>query len=375
MNAVQIRPIDIADRKAVEKFIQFAWSIYKGDPHWVPPMLMDIRKLLNPKNSFFDIAQMQLFMAERNGQPVGRIAAIQNNLHNQTHDEKVGFFGFFECVSDQEVANALLDAATDWLRKRGLTDILGPASPSINHEYGLLADGFDDAPRLMMTYNPPYYMNLLEGYGLKVLKKLNAYKLVTAEVMKAPKLLRISDAVRERSKVQIRSINMKKLPSEVELVKYLFNEGWEKNWGAIPFTDKEIDELAAGLKQIADPELIYFAEVDGKPVGFALVMRDYNYIFKQMNGRLFPFNFLKLFTQKKKIEWVRIILLGILPAFRGRGLDSVLYHEAALRAHKLGIPYGEASWILEDNLPMVKAAEDVLGGEKYKVYHVYGKAL
>lgn len=375
MSQINVYPIAIHDSKAVDKFIKFSWEIYKGNPYWVPPLLMDIKKTLNPNNPFYEVAQIQLFLAERNGKIVGRIAAVKNDLHNQIHHEQSGHFGFFECVNDQSVANALFDTALAWCKERSLDYIIGPASPSINHEYGLLVNAFDDSPRLMMSYNPPYYQNLIEDYGFKCVKGLNAYKIDQNTVLSNPKFERIARIAQERSQVTLRPINLRRMKEEVEIVKSIFNAAWEKNWGAIPILDKEIDAMATDLKQLVDESLVIFMEKDNKPIGFTLVLRDYNYIFKQMNGRLFPFNFLKLFTQKKKIEWARIVLLGVLPAYRGKGLDAVLYYEVVKNSRKLGIKYGEASWILEDNLPMTRAAEEVMSGVLYKKYHVYGKAI
>lgn len=375
MSQINVYPIAIQDSKAVDTFIKFSWEIYKGNPYWVPPLLMDIKKTLNPNNPFYEVAQIQLFLAERNGKIVGRIAAVKNDLHNQIHHEQSGHFGFFECVNDQSVANALFDTASAWCKERSLDYIIGPASPSINHEYGLLVNAFDDSPRLMMSYNPPYYQNLIESYGFKCIKGLNAYKIDQNTVLSNPKFERIARIAQERSQVTLRPINLRRMKEEVEIVKNIFNAAWEKNWGAIPILDKEIDAMAADLKQLVDESLVIFMEKDNEPIGFTLVLRDYNYIFKQMNGRLFPFNFLKLFTQKKKIEWARIILLGVLPAYRGKGLDAVLYYEVVKNSRKLGIKYGEASWILEDNLPMTRAAEEVMSGVLYKKYHVYGKAI
>jgi GNAT superfamily N-acetyltransferase len=375
MSQINVYPIAIHDSKAVDKFIKFAWEIYKGNPYWVPPLLMDIKKTLNPNNPFYEVAQIQLFLAERNGKIVGRIAAVKNDLHNQIHHEQSGHFGFFECVNDQSVANILFDTASAWCKERGLDYIIGPASPSINHEYGLLVNAFDDSPRLMMSYNPPYYQNLIESYDFKCIKGLNAYKIDQNTVLSNPKFERIARIAQERSQVTLRPINLRRMKEEVEIVKNIFNAAWEKNWGAIPILDKEIDAMAADLKQLVDESLVIFMEKDNEPIGFTLVLRDYNYIFKQMNGRLFPFNFLKLFTQKKKIEWARIILLGVLPAYRGKGLDAVLYYEVVKNSRKLGIKYGEASWILEDNLPMTRAAEEVMSGVLYKKYNVYGKAI
>ncbi len=378
MSNILIKPINTDSSRELDAFIGFAWKVYEGNPYWVPPLWMDIRKTLNPrKNAFFHNAQMQLFVAECNGSIVGRIAAIKNDLHNQTHGDKAGFFGFFECFNDQTVANALFDTAKKWLAERGMNTMIGPANPSINHEFGLLIEGFDDSPRIMMTYNPEYYINLIENYGFDKAKNLLAFKIDQQHVLDNPKFSRTADAVRKRSNIEIRSANFKQMKQEVQLIKEIYNAAWRDpqfggyNWGAIPLTDAEMDELAATLKPLADPDLIVFGSVAGKTMCFALCLPDYNYILRQMNGRLFPFNFLKLFTQRKKIEWARIIILGVLPEYQGRGYDAVLYHEIVTRSRKRGLKYGEASWILEDNFPMVRAAQEVMSGTVYKKYAVY----
>ncbi|HRK29007.1 MAG TPA: GNAT family N-acetyltransferase [Chitinophagales bacterium] len=360
----------------VNAFIKFAWKIYKDDPNWVPPLMIDMKKRLNPdKDPFFTIATMQLFMAYQNGTPVGRIAAIENRLAMQVHQNKTGFFGYFECINNQEVANALFDAAENWLRARGLNMVQGPANPSINHEYGLLIDGFDDPPRLMMTYNPPYYINLIKNAQYQEAQELYAYKLDAANVDDNPKLPRIAKAAAQRYNVSIRPINLKNLKQDLSIIKAIYNEAWEKNWGAVPMTNEEIDALANDLKPLVEPNLAVFAEIEGKPVGFILAVPDYNYIFKQMNGSLFPFNFIKLYTQKKNIKWVRIIIMGVLPQYRRRGIDAVMYQHVIETSRKMGILYGEASWILESNVMMNRAAQTVLNGTVYKKYMAYEKQL
>ena len=314
-------------------------------------------------------------MAYQNGTPVGRIAAIENRLAMQVHQNKTGFFGYFECINNQEVANALFDAAENWLRARGLNMVQGPANPSINHEYGLLIDGFDDPPRLMMTYNPPYYINLIKNAQYQEAQELYAYKLDAANVDDNPKLPRIAKAAAQRYNVSIRPINLKNLKQDLSIIKAIYNEAWEKNWGAVPMTNEEIDALANDLKPLVEPNLAVFAEIEGKPVGFILAVPDYNYIFKQMNGSLFPFNFIKLYTQKKNIKWVRIIIMGVLPQYRRRGIDAVMYQHVIETSRKMGILYGEASWILESNVMMNRAAQTVLNGTVYKKYMAYEKQL
>lgn len=370
MSNIEVKQLD--RKKGIVPFLKFAWKIYKGDPNWVPPLMMDKKKILNKdKNPFFDGAELEMFMAFLDGEPVGRIAAIKNDTHNKVHDENIGFFGFFESINDQEVANALLDRAKDWLKSKDLDAMRGPANPSSNDEWAMLLEGFDEPPRLMMPYNPKYYLDLMDNYGLKKIKDLYAYKIDNEKLLQSEKLIRVAEIARKRSKIEIKQINLKEFKSELEKVKYVYNKAWAPNWGFIPMTDKEIDNLAKELKPIVEPSVVLFAEIDGKTVAFALVMPDYNLLFKDFNGKLFPFNFIKLFTKRKKINWARVITLGIIPEFQKKGIDALLYYEITKRAEKIGIMHGEASWILEDNEMMKRGAEQVMNGEIYKKYRVY----
>jgi GNAT superfamily N-acetyltransferase len=357
--------------KDITKFLKFAWKIYKDDPNWVPPLMMDKKKILNKdKNPFFKAAQMEMFMAYKDGEPVGRIAAIKNDTHNEVHNENIGFFGFFESINDQEVANLLLDTAKDWLKSKGVNAMRGPANPSSNDEFGMLLEGFDDPPRLMMTYNPKYYLDLMDNYGLKKVKDLLAYQIDNPKLLKSEKLIRVAEIARKRSKVTIEQINLKDFKGELERVKEVYNKAWAPNWGFIPMTDEEIDNLAKELKPLVEDSLVLFAKVDDKTIAFALVMLDYNELFKDFNGKLLPLNWIKLFTQRKKITWARVLTLGIIPEYQKRGIDALLYYEITQRAEKLGIMKGEASWILEDNEMMNRGAK-VMNGEVYKKYRVY----
>ncbi len=360
--------------KDLMKFIKFPWDVYKNDKNWVPPLIVDRKKVFSKvKNPFFQHAEADYFLAYKNDKIVGRIAAIKNDLHNSTHEDKVGFFGYFECMNDQEVANKLFNTAAEWLKQRGLTAMRGPANPSVNDEYGMLLEGFDDPPRLLMTYNPEYYLTLCDNYGLAKIKDLYAYKLDTEKVLGSEKLARVAEIARKRSNIVIKSLDMKNFQSELEKVKEIYNRAWEKNWGFVPMTEAEIDAMAEDLKMLIEPGLVLFGEVDGKTIGFSLCMLDYNHIFKQMNGKLFPYLY-KIWTKKKEIKWARVITLGVIPEFQRRGLDAVFYWENVTRAKKMGILYGEASWILEDNAMMNRGAE-VMQGEIYKKYRVYEKAL
>jgi len=370
-----ITVFSVRSKSDLNKFLKFPWLIYKDNPHWVPPLLYDIKKVLNKKkNPFFNHADIELFLAVKEGSVVGRIAAIKNDLHNKEHNDKVGFFGFFECINDQEVADKLFDTAAQWISEKGLTAMRGPANPSVNDIYGLLIDGFDDPPRILMPYNPKYYMDLMDNYGFQKAKDLYAWKISKEKMETNDKIKRVADIALRRSNATIRPLNMKDFNNELEKVKFVYNKAWEPNWGFVPLTDKEIDALAADLKPLVDPNLVLFLEIENKTVGFALTMPDYNFIFKEMNGRLLPFNFIKLFTKRKTIPWARIIILGVIPEFQKRGLDAALYYEIMVRAEKRNIVRGEASWILEDNDMMNRGAE-TMRGDLYKKYRIYEKEL
>ena len=369
MSKVKIKTVE--SKSDLMKFIKFPWEIYNGDSNWVPPLIADRKKILSKtKNPFFKHAEAEYFLAEKNGKLVGRIAAIKNDLHNEIHKDKVGFFGFFEAVNDQEVANALFDKSKEWIKSKDLDIMRGPANPSFNDEVGMLLEGFDDAPRLLMTYNPKYYLDLCDGYGFKKSKDLFAYKIESQKMRSSDKIQRVSDLVRKRYNLKIRQLNMKDFDNELEKVKYVYNKAWEPNWGFVPLTDEEIDAMAKDLKPLVEPSLLLFGEIEDKLIGFALCMLDYNRIIKEMNGKLFPFGIIKLFTQKKKIDWARIIILGVVPEFQKKGFDAVFYWEILERAKKIGIHLGEASWILEDNDMMNRGAE-AMNGTIYKKYRIY----
>lgn len=368
-----INVITVDSKKLLNLFLKIPYKIYKDDNNWVPPLNMDIKHRLSEKeNPFFEYASQQLFIAYLDNEPVGRIAAIENRKHNEIHNDKVGFFGYFEAIDNQNVANALFAKAEEWLKAKGLDIVRGPASPSSNDEYALLVDGFDDSPRIMMPYNPKYYIDLIENYGFKKAHDLYAYKLENEKVLSTEKLIRGVDLVKKRTGVNIRTFNLKKMNEELELVKKIYNKAWQPNWGFVPFSDKEMDDIAKSLKPLLDPNLILFAEINNEPIGFALVMPDYNEVFKKMNGKLFPFGIFKLLFGKKKIKWARILILGVLPEHQKKGLDSVMYYQITKNAQARGILLGEGSWILDDN-EMINKGMLQIGGTLYKTYRVYEK--
>lgn len=368
MNSITVRPLSgPSDRN---EFIRFLWTLYGKDPVWVPPLWMDRKKLMDKKkNPFYEHADAEFFLAERDGATVGRIAAIVNHNHNIEHKDKIGFFGFFECIDDQTVANALFDTAREYLKSRGMNAMRGPASPSVNDEYGLLVEGFDKPAVILMPYNPPYYGKLIEQYGLSKVKDLLSY-ILSQDKVYSEKLERVNNLVKERHNLTFRSMDMKHFGEEVQRIKDVYNKAWTENWGAVPMTDGEISALAADLKPIVVPDLVIFAEKDGKTIGFGLSLPDINIALKyNKKGRLIP-GLIQMMLRKKEINLCRIIVLGVMQEYLYTGAAGVLFYETAVRAKELGYHYGDAGWILEDNEKMIRAAK-TLNGNPYKRYRIY----
>ena len=373
MDGVTIRRV--SSKKDLVRFIKFPWKIYARNGYWVPPLISDKKKLLDrARNPFYQHADMELFLAEKSGELVGRVGAIVNHLHNSFHGENIGFFGFFESVNDRIVSAAMFDTARDWLRSKGVTAMRGPASPSMNDECGLLIEGFEESPTVMMPYNPPYYADLFEAYGLRKVMDLYAYALYKDRV-ELGKILRLAEVVRRRQSLQIRSIDMKNFRRDVGIVKEIYNKAWSSNWGFVPLTDEEIDFLADDLKKILDPDFASFAEVNGKDVGFSLALPDINQVLKRIpSGRLFPFGLLKFLLYRTKIDNVRLIITGVIKEYQRRGIDAVLYSEILHRAAAKGIYRGEASWILETN-KMMSSGLDAMNAVCSKTYRMYEMSI
>lgn len=366
---LQIREVN--NNSDLNKFIKFQWQLYKNDPYWVPPLIMDMKTRFNrKKNPFYEHAEVQPFIAVRDGKVVGRVVAIKNDNHNKTHNDKVGFFGFFESINNYEVTETLLNECKSWLQKRGMDTMRGPMNFDVNDlTPGFLFEGFGSSPYFEMPYNPPYYIDYMEKYGMQKAKDLLAHYFdAQREIPK--KVVRISELVKQKHNITIRSINMKKLRSEIEIVKEIYNKAWEVNWGAIPLTDSEIDYLADNLKTGVVPELALFAFVDGKPAGLAIAIPNYNFIFQKMDGRIFPFGIFHYLFGKNKVSTGRQMMLGIVKEYRNRGIEAVFYEESVKRGRKLGYIGGELSWILEDNEMMNRGIRSI-GGMPYKKYRIY----
>lgn len=357
-----------------EAFIRLPWSLYEGDPHWVPPLLRDMRRMLDPAvHPFHRHSEVQPFLALRSGRPVGRIAAIHNRNHQGFHDEPAGFFGFFESPRDPGVAEALFEAAAGWLRERGLRAMRGPASFSTNETVGLLVQGFDGPPVVMMPYNPPFYVDLLAAHGFEPVKTLLAYYI--DEQRPPDYLVRAAGIVEKRTGVTVRPVVMKRFEAELATVRRIYNAAWERNWGFVPTTDAEFEFMAEELRPIVDPNLALMAEApNGETAGFALALPDFNQVLIHLSGRLFPLGVLKALWYRRKIHRMRVITLGLLEEYRGKGIDALLYLWIIRNGAARGITFAELSWVLEDNAAMRKPLER-LGGRVYRRYRVYEARL
>lgn len=375
----KIIKIDSENKNDLLRFIKSQWLFYKDNPNFVPPLISERKELFNKKsNPLYKHADYQLFLAEDDkGDILGRIAAIENKRHNIIHNDRVGFFGFFECIDNQEVANALFDAAKEWLKSRNLDVMRGPANPTFNDEIGMLVDAFDKPPVILMTYNPEYYLKLCQNYGFTKAKDLYAY-LLNYETFHSEKMLRMVGVIKERYKVNVRMVSFKdkrQLKKDIITLREIYNSAWESNWGFVKMTNEEFDYLANNLVEFGLPETTLIVEIQGEPAGFALGLPDMNQVLiHNKSGGLLGAG-LHLLTKKKKIDLIRLIVLGIKPEYRQIGLDSVLYYSIGENAKSIGITKGEASWILEDNEMMNRAATQVMHGEHYKTYRIYDKSI
>jgi GNAT superfamily N-acetyltransferase len=367
--------IPVSNKKELAKFIDFPHDLYKDDPYYVPELFIAQRDLLTT-HPFHKHSQVQPFLAYDGDKIVGRIAAINNTNHNQFNNTNEGFFGFFDCINDAEVSGLLFDTVIKWLKEKKLDKIVGPVNPSTNETCGLLIKGFDSSPMVMMTYNPSYYIDLVEKAGLKKQVDLLAWHWdKTSYSDKSVQLLdKLQDRLK-RSDIHIRKVNMKKFKEEAAALREVYNTAWDKNMGFFPMTNEEFDYTAKDLKMILDPDFCLLAEQHGKIVGFGVAIPDINSILKTIKrGRLLPTGIFKLLLNKSKVKGIRIMLLGVIDGYRKMGIEAVLYGNIIKEYRRKGLEYAEASWTLEQN-DMVNRAIEAIGGDQYKTYRIYEKAI
>jgi GNAT superfamily N-acetyltransferase len=372
---MQISVRTVENRKDLRRFIRFPLDLYRGDPYFVAPLLLERKQFFDPgRNPLFQFTDVQYFLAfDERGKLVGRVTAHVNHRHNDYWKEKAGCFGFFECVQRPEVAAVLMEAVERWLRERGMTVVRGPFNFSTNEDCGFLAEGFDDSPAIMMTYNPRYYLEFVERLGYTKAKDLWAFDYGYQGAI-PEYLIKFGRRVEERTGVTIRTLDPKNLNVDVEKALRVYNSAWARNWGFVPMTDEQFRHMAAELKPVLDPAVALIAEKDGEPVGFMLSLPDYNILLKKLNGRLLPFGWLRLLLGRRSIHRVRVLTGGVIENFRNRGIDVLLYRDTFRNGLARGYFGCEMSWILEDNVLMIRAMER-MGARHYKTYRIYEKAL
>ena len=376
----KIEITQVASPKDLGLFIGFQFKLYRDDPNWVAPLWFERRAFFNPKkNPFYDHADVALWLARRDGEVVGTISSHIDHLHNETHAEKIGMFGFFESIDDQEVPEALLSHAKAWVASRGMRALRGPLNFSMNHECGLLLDGTLGPPMVMMTYNPPYYARMFEKFGLKKAMDLYAYKGFLNQFNRNPSglpphLSRIAERARKRTGVTIRTLNIKNFVREIELTKKVYRDAWVKNWGFVAMTDAEFTHLARGLRHLVDPNLALLAEMGGEPIGVCIALPDACQWVKHLHGRLLPFGWAKALWYRRRVTDIRLIVAGVIEKYRVRGIESLLIFETLKRAIEAGYQGIETSWILESNEMMNKIILNIgepWGLHRYRTYRLY----
>lgn len=364
--------IAVSNRRERKLFFNFPWELYRGDPYWVPPLRIVQKELLNYRHHpFYDDAEIQTFLALREGKPCGRIAAFVNHAHNRWYEEKRGFFGFFETEEDEEVVGRLFDAARRWHAERGIKAVRGPMNPSLNYECGLLIEGFEDSPWFMMTYNKPYYGRLIENYGFRKAQDSFAFwghVDMLEEVSR--RLYSLSHNLLERFDLKCRPMDRRRFQQDVATFLDIYNQSLGSTWGFVPMSKGEVKKQAAGLKQMIVPELTTIAEIDGKPVGTMFGLLDYNPRIKAIDGRLLPFGFLKLLRNRRELTRVRLISTNVLPEYQSWGIGIALVARLVPDALQWGIKEAEFSWVLESNDLSYKTLKK--GGAKIsKQYRFY----
>ena len=340
----------------------------------MPPLINDAKSALTPgKGPFWEHGERELYLAERDGETVGRIAGIHDRNYNNVRKSGIAFWGYFESVDDVEVARALFDAAAAYGRRQNCTQLYGPANPSINDESGLLVDPFDSPPMIRMSYNPPTYPRLVEACGFVKAKDLLAYIIETATPV-PEKLQRVMTKLKEKPGLTVRPIDLSEVKRELAYIKEVYNDAWSENWDYTPMTDAELDDLARQLKPLVEPALCPMVFYKGEIAGICVALPDYNIVLKHMNGRLGPIEMIRFLFLKKKIDQGRLWALGVKRKFHSLGFDSLMYYESFTGARRLGYKRGEVSWILEDNFAIIRPIQ-MMGGRVYKTYRIYQRPL
>lgn len=357
--------------KDLKAFVNFPYDLYQNDPCWAGELKMDTLKLLRAENAFWSHARRKLLLAYKDGQAAGRLCALVNDTYNDYHKENIGFFGFFDCINDPAVSHALFEGGERWLREQGVTAVRGPANPSSNHVYGLLTDNFDKMPSIMMPYNFPYYMDLLEKEGFVKVKDLLAFHRTRNDKF-TPLFEKIVSRAGRCKGLTLRRLNLKNLKEEAKIIRKIYNEAWAQNWGHTPISEEEMQDMVRELKWVVRPEGTCVAEVDGVPAGFYIAIPNMNHVLKILHGSLLnPVRTFRALIKWPKIRDARLIMLGVEPGFRKRGIDLVLIKHIV--EHGVAVwDEAELSWILEDNEGIIRGMSEA-GCYQTKRYRLYQK--
>jgi GNAT superfamily N-acetyltransferase len=370
MSDLEVLPV--TSRRERKAFLQLPWKLYENDPHWIPPFRRSQKELVGlAPHPFYDKAEGKPFLAVWKGEPAGRVLAIVNHAHNEYYQTSDGFFGFFEAIDNSKVANGLLTAAREWLIAKGMTTMRGPVNPSLNYPIGLLVHGFDSPPCIEMTYNPPYYVELIEQAGYRKLKDAFAFWGEDEMLGGLDKRLEfLATHVIERFDITVRKMNRKRFMDDVRLFLDIYNRSLVNTWGFVPLSDAEVDHMARALKYLILPDLTVIAEIDGKPVGAMLALPDYNPRIREIDGRLFPLGFVRLLRNRQGIKKVRAISTNVVPEYQQWGIGLALLASLEKQVRSWGIAEAEFSWVLEDN-HLSRTSLEHGGAVLQKTYRIY----
>lgn len=365
-------------RREIKEFVTFPWKVYKNDPNWVPPLIMDTKRMLDRKRSpFFEFGDAAFFLAYRDGTCVGRISAHVNRNHNEFHGSRDGFFGFYECMNDPEASRALLDAAEEWVAARGMTKIIGPESFTVYDEQCFMVDGWDadpPTPVVMEVYNPRYYIEQMRSAGYQKEIDWYAFK-VDGSAPIRDGLLKAKDRLVGQKGYIFRNVNLKKIDDEIAKIKVIFNEAWAENWGHYRFSDRQFDQIKEALLAFVDPRLCFIVETkEGAPVGCSVTLPDINPAVKKMNGRFLPFGWAHFLHGRKHSEGARTFMMGVVKEYRSQGIDIAMVVETIKKGLEAGYKWSECSLIVESNLSMIRPIEK-WGGTRYKTYRLFSKEI
>jgi ribosomal protein S18 acetylase RimI-like enzyme len=365
---------EVKNSADLDRFIRLPWKIYKDCPNWVPPLVFERKKFLNPQiNPFFDRAEVKLLLVEdEKGTTLGRIALVHDHIYQENYSKNTGIMGMVETVDDENVSRLLFDEARSWCEERGFDKLIGPMSLSINHECGLMLEGFDRPPMLGIPYNPKYYEKHFQEWGFNKSKDLVSFRL---NLIKVPEYLQnAAHKLEKRGRFKLRNLNISKFEEELKIIWKIYNAAWDLNWGSVPMTYKEFAYVAREMKSFVNPELCLIAEVKGEPVGFSLALPDINQILIKLDGKLFPFGWAKFLWNKNKIDSYRVLTLGVKKKFRGLGVDAYMYCEMYKKFIENGIKWCEMSWMLEDNADIMRPIFKI-GGTIYKRHRIYERSF